>query len=97
MSNQTTTTQTVEREVDRESTPVLKLRNSRKPQVRWTDDTVDNEHMNKKKTKICCIYHPPDDDDHHCSSSSESESDDSDFEGEGDSGPNAYEKQPTYN
>lgn len=26
--------------------------------VHWTDDVVDNEHMNKKKSKICCIFHP---------------------------------------
>jgi len=29
----------------------------RKKKVAWTDDTVDNEHMNKKKSKICCIHH----------------------------------------
>lgn len=26
--------------------------------MHWTDDVVDNEHMNKKKSKICCIFHP---------------------------------------
>ncbi|CAL9728748.1 type 1 phosphatases regulator Ypi1p [Monosporozyma unispora] len=54
-----------------ESAPVLTLRatNDKKSQerqdkekeqnnVRWKQDVVDNEHMNKKKTKICCIYHP---------------------------------------
>lgn len=54
-----------------ESTPVLTLRatndkkskapkNKEKEQnnIRWKQDVVDNEHMNKKKTKICCIYHP---------------------------------------
>lgn len=24
--------------------------------VQWTTDTVDNEHMGKKKSKCCCIY-----------------------------------------
>uniref|UniRef100_A0A1I7XFZ1 E3 ubiquitin-protein ligase PPP1R11 n=1 Tax=Heterorhabditis bacteriophora TaxID=37862 RepID=A0A1I7XFZ1_HETBA len=24
--------------------------------VAWTIDTVDNEHMGKKKSKCCCIY-----------------------------------------
>lgn len=45
--------------------PVLHLRPSdskskkkSRNSVRWTDDVVDNEHMNKKKTKICCIFHP---------------------------------------
>ncbi|CAK9436765.1 uncharacterized protein LODBEIA_P12870 [Lodderomyces beijingensis] len=64
----------------------------RKPGVRWTEDVVDNEHMNKKKTKICCIFHPQrsfdeemaDDHDHDhggpCSSSSDSSSDSSEDE-----------------
>ncbi|SCU81065.1 LANO_0B01882g1_1 [Lachancea nothofagi CBS 11611] len=26
--------------------------------VRWKEDVVDNEHMNKKKSKVCCIFHP---------------------------------------
>ncbi|KAL6939842.1 hypothetical protein ACO0RG_003689 [Hanseniaspora osmophila] len=49
--------------------PVIKLRASadsksnqktadKKPQVTWKEDVVDNEHMNKKKSKICCIFHP---------------------------------------
>lgn len=25
----------------------------------WTDETVDNEGMGRKKSKICCIYHKP--------------------------------------
>lgn len=29
-----------------------------RPSVRWESDVVDNENMNKKKTKICCIFHP---------------------------------------
>lgn len=61
-----------------ETTPVLTLRatsnsldddaNSNKNKgkdhnnVRWKQDVVDNEHMNKKKTKICCIYHPQESD-----------------------------------
>lgn len=24
--------------------------------VKWSSDTVDNEHLNKKKSKCCCIY-----------------------------------------
>ena len=27
--------------------------------VTWSEDTVDNEHMHKKKSNICCIYHRP--------------------------------------
>lgn len=39
----------------------LKLRkpkNSHK-QVSWDAHTVDNEHLNKKKSKCCCIYEKP--------------------------------------
>ncbi|XP_075212395.1 E3 ubiquitin-protein ligase PPP1R11 isoform X2 [Lycorma delicatula] len=28
-------------------------------QVQWGEGTVDNEHMNKKKSKCCCIYKKP--------------------------------------
>ncbi|KAL3228492.1 Type 1 phosphatases regulator YPI1 [Nakaseomyces bracarensis] len=52
--------------------------------VRWEDDVIDNENMNKKKTKICCIFHPaqeeddemmcPSDHEHSDSSSSSSSS-----------------------
>ncbi|KAL6941964.1 hypothetical protein ACO0QE_003127 [Hanseniaspora vineae] len=53
-------------------TPVIKLRASankkndqktadKKPQVTWKEDVVDNENMNKKKSKICCIFHPQQD------------------------------------
>ncbi|XP_062545511.1 E3 ubiquitin-protein ligase PPP1R11 [Armigeres subalbatus] len=42
--------------------PVLRLR-LQKPRsskkVQWTNGTVDNEHMNKKKSKCCCIYVKP--------------------------------------
>ncbi|EGV62597.1 hypothetical protein CANTEDRAFT_115109 [Yamadazyma tenuis ATCC 10573] len=80
--------------------PILHLRkHTKKPKVSWADDTVDNEHMNKKKTKICCIFHPADPN-HSCESSSESESDASDDDGVAGGGaaggPNAYEVQPKY-
>jgi protein phosphatase 1 regulatory subunit 11 len=29
--------------------------------VRWTEETIDNEHLNKKKSKCCCIYAKPHD------------------------------------
>ncbi|KZT23269.1 hypothetical protein NEOLEDRAFT_1136574 [Neolentinus lepideus HHB14362 ss-1] len=48
--------------------------------VRWTDDVVDNEHMGKKKSKICCIYHKPRKFDE---SSSEESSSDSDSDSSG--------------
>ncbi|CAO1305988.1 unnamed protein product [Diamesa serratosioi] len=42
--------------------PVLKLRlhnPKSKKKVQWTETTVDNEHMQKKKSKCCCIYVKP--------------------------------------
>ncbi|XP_071447195.1 uncharacterized protein [Hetaerina americana] len=50
----------------------LKLRKPEsKKKVQWKSGTVDNEHMNKKKSKCCCIYHKP-----HQFGESSSESDD---------------------
>ncbi|XP_015177359.1 PREDICTED: protein phosphatase 1 regulatory subunit 11 isoform X2 [Polistes dominula] len=52
----------------------LRLRKPRSnKKVQWTQETVDNEHMNKKKSKCCCIYKKP-------KSFGESSSDDSDDE-----------------
>ncbi|KAI8081062.1 phosphatase inhibitor-domain-containing protein [Thamnidium elegans] len=59
---------------DEDVVGVLRLRgdmNSRRPRaIHWDESVIDNEHMNKKKTKICCIYHKP----HAIGESSESES-----------------------
>lgn len=51
----------------------LRLAPRMKKKVSWREDTVDNEHMQKKKSKICCIFHKDDDDD----------SDDGDDKGKG--------------
>ncbi|KAF5359814.1 hypothetical protein D9756_003638 [Leucocoprinus leucothites] len=61
-----------------EQSRVLHLRGARNtgPRVAWDDDVVDNEHLGKKKSKICCIYHKPRRFDE--SSSEESSSDESD-------------------
>ncbi|XP_041368063.1 E3 ubiquitin-protein ligase PPP1R11-like [Gigantopelta aegis] len=53
-------TETVVREGSR--SPRLRLtltkpKNNKK--VKWTTETVDNEHMDKKKSKCCCIYEKP--------------------------------------
>ncbi|KAK9807372.1 hypothetical protein WJX73_008334 [Symbiochloris irregularis] len=32
-------------------------RRKKKKAVRWSEDVVDNEHMNKKSSKQCCIFH----------------------------------------
>ncbi|KAL0848810.1 hypothetical protein ABMA28_013235 [Loxostege sticticalis] len=61
---------------ERPPVAVITLRPARaqpRKKVVWTEDTVDNEHMNKKKSKCCCIYEKP-------RRFGESDSDDSDDE-----------------
>ncbi|XP_068903575.1 uncharacterized protein [Tenebrio molitor] len=57
-----TVVETVETDEQDHEVPTLKLR-LKKPKndkkVKWTTETVDNEHMNKKKSKCCCIYEKP--------------------------------------
>lgn len=68
-----------------DSIGILRLRgdpHSRGPrQIQWADDVVDNEHLGRKKSKICCIYHRPrmpgDDSSSDSSSDSDTDSDDS--------------------
>ncbi|ORX47923.1 hypothetical protein BCR36DRAFT_584623 [Piromyces finnis] len=68
----------------------LQGRNINGPSVHWTEDTIDNEGLGRKKSKICCIYTRPRNwDDSSSDSSSCSSSDDDDK-------PNAYEIQPKY-
>ncbi|GLV42517.1 uncharacterized protein CBL_03254 [Carabus blaptoides fortunei] len=47
---------------DSQEVHAVKLR-LRKPKtdkkVQWSNETVDNENMNKKKSKCCCIYQKP--------------------------------------
>jgi protein phosphatase 1 regulatory subunit 11 len=56
-------------------TLTLRLAPRMKKKVSWREDTVDNEDMQKKKSKICCIFHK---DDESCDSD-----DDEDDEGKG--------------
>ncbi|KAI8984133.1 phosphatase inhibitor-domain-containing protein [Mycotypha africana] len=74
-------------EDDQEPFGVLHLRgdmNARRRLIHWDESVVDNEHMNKKKSKICCIYHKPravgesSDESSSSSSNDGSDSDDSD-------------------
>ena len=51
--------------------------------VRFTDDTIDNENMNKKSSKCCCIYVKPKSGEETSSESSSSSDEDI----------NAYERQ----
>ncbi len=52
----------------------LKLKN-KKPAVKWSNDTVDNEHLKRKSSKRCCIFHK-------AKSFGESDSDESDSDTE---------------
>ncbi|KAJ1964588.1 Type 1 phosphatases regulator ypi1 [Dipsacomyces acuminosporus] len=75
---------------------VLYLRGEEQPgrgraQVRWTEDTVDNEHMNKKKSKVCCIFRKQ-----RMFGESDSESDSDCSSCSGDDSPNEYERMPSY-
>lgn len=62
----TSQTEVVEHSDGAESEGVIKLKltkskNKEKDEkkVGWTEETVDNEHMGKKKSKCCCIYKKP--------------------------------------
>ncbi|CAB11073.1 Type 1 phosphatases regulator ypi1 [Schizosaccharomyces pombe] len=73
-----------------ESENVLHLQPEPVRRVRWTVSTVDNEHMNKKKSKVCCIFHKQRKFDE---SSSDSDSDsDSDSSCSSCCSRNAYER-----
>ncbi|AAS54494.1 AGR005Cp [Eremothecium gossypii ATCC 10895] len=70
-----------------EQVPKL-AKKEQKSKVRWDENVVDNEHMNKKKTKICCIFHPQqnfdDEDGGECEHASSSASSSSSSESEND-------------
>jgi len=58
----TTSTLTRNQEKTQESEPTLKLslkkeKVSRK--IKWTEDTIDNEGLGKKKSKCCCQFTKP--------------------------------------
>lgn len=56
LSSSSTSSQQPQRQ--QQETLVLELKpKPRKKKVTWTEDTVDNEFMNKKSSKKCCIFH----------------------------------------
>ncbi|KAK2159071.1 hypothetical protein LSH36_159g06030 [Paralvinella palmiformis] len=60
LTNETTVTETIQEQPVRSPRIVLKLHKPKsEKQVKWKQDTVDNENMNKKKSKCCCIYEKP--------------------------------------
>mmetsp|Transcript_4386 Transcript_4386/g.4370 ORF Transcript_4386/g.4370 Transcript_4386/m.4370 type:complete len:135 (+) Transcript_4386:117-521(+) len=101
MSGNQSNTTTTSTETNSETRPILHLRNNKKdkkakPKVRWTNDVVDNENMDKKKSKICCIFHPQREFGELSSESSDSSSDESDQsdDGTGEGEPNASNGTP---
>ncbi|KAF9933753.1 Type 1 phosphatases regulator ypi1 [Linnemannia zychae] len=64
--------------------------------VQWGEDVIDNEHLNKKKSKICCIFKKQKEfGESSDESSSESDSDSSGSESDG--GPVSGSKKPKGN
>jgi len=72
--NPSTTTVTEDTQEVNNETLRLKLKKAgEKKKIQWTEDTVDNEGLGKKKSKICCQYKKPR---AHLDESSDDESDD---------------------
>jgi len=72
--NPSTTTVTEDtQEVNNETLRLKLKKGGEKKKIQWTEDTVDNEGLGKKKSKICCQYKKPR---AHLDESSDDESDD---------------------
>lgn len=56
----------------------LRGHHSDERRVAWTDNTIDNEKLGRKSSKICCIYHKPKAFDESSSEDSSSSSDSDD-------------------
>ncbi|XP_054709908.1 E3 ubiquitin-protein ligase PPP1R11-like [Uloborus diversus] len=60
--SQSTSTLVVAEEHDETAVPSVRMKLKKpkgKKKVAFSPDTVDNENMNKKKSKCCCIYEKP--------------------------------------
>lgn len=83
------------------TTTTLQLRSEPRKVVHFTEGTVDNEHMNKKKSKVCCIYQKVRGFDESSSESSgecehhKHHDDRGDDGGDDDDRQNAYERDPS--
>jgi len=56
----TTLTESTETETEASETLRLKLKKTpEKKKIQWTEETVDNEGLGKKKSKVCCQYKKP--------------------------------------
>jgi len=62
MANRSAPCQVVTEEKKEEGDiPVLKLslKKEKKKKIQWTEETVDNEGLGRKKSKVCCQYKKP--------------------------------------
>jgi len=60
--NNNTSTETVTEETTEGNEETLRLKlkkGAEKKKIQWTEDTVDNEGLGKKKSKCCCQYKKP--------------------------------------
>ena len=51
-----TSSTVLSQETEPSETLKLKLTKKNKKKIQWTEDTVDNEGMGKKKSKCCCQF-----------------------------------------
>lgn len=65
--------------------------------VRWDENTIDNENMKKKSSKICCIYHKPREFGESSDSDSDSNSDADDDSLDADGNCNSCSKEANHN
>ncbi|KAK2625856.1 hypothetical protein QTJ16_005168 [Diplocarpon rosae] len=88
-ARQTQTTTQTDTPSETRTQPILHLRGAPREaapterRIQWAEDVIDNEGLNRKKSKVCCIYHAPKGIDE---SSDESESDESDSDSGDDGG-----------
>jgi len=54
----TSQTVVVTQQVVEEQNNIVHLKQQSR-RIQWEEGTIDNEHMNKKKSSRCCIYHKP--------------------------------------
>jgi len=81
--SQTTVTTTTNTDTQNDPVVITARAPERRPRVQFSADTVDNEGMGKKSSKVCCIYRKPK---AFGESSSESDSSDDDV--------SPYERKP---
>jgi len=81
-SSSATTTTTLDtataeaQQTDSEQTLRLHLKKVKSKKIKWTEDTIDNEGLGRKKSKCCCQYRKPRQNLDESSSESEDDCDD---------------------